>query len=105
VVVALHLERDGEPVPEVEHARVLPRSLEHALALRREAREEARGMLVAAVLRPQEREDGDLEVVRLTRKQSLDATELPVREAEGAMERLFRDGGEHSQGVIVDDEP
>ena len=51
-------------------------------------------MLVAAVLRPEEREDGELEVVRLAPQQLEDALELPVREAELAMERLFRDGAQ-----------
>ena len=35
VVVALDLERDGEPLAEVDHAGVLARALEHALARRR----------------------------------------------------------------------
>jgi hypothetical protein len=48
-------------------------------------------MLVAAVLGPQEREDGELEVVRLPGQQVADTVELPVREAEQAMEGLFRD--------------
>ena len=48
-------------------------------------------MLVAAVLRPEEREDGELEVVRVAAHQLADTVELPVGEAERAMERLFRD--------------
>jgi hypothetical protein len=48
-------------------------------------------VLVAAVLRPQQREDGELEVVRLALEQFADTFELPVREAERAVERLFRD--------------
>ncbi len=48
-------------------------------------------MLVAAVLRPEEREHRELEVVRLTLEQRDDTVELPVREAELTMERLFRD--------------
>jgi hypothetical protein len=48
-------------------------------------------VLVAAVLRPEEREDRELEVVRVAREQFADTVELPVREAESAMERLFRD--------------
>ena len=48
-------------------------------------------MLVAAVLRPEKREDLELEVVRLAPEQRDDSSELPVREAEPAMERLFRD--------------
>jgi hypothetical protein len=49
-------------------------------------------MLVAAVLRPEQGEDGELEMVRAAAEQSLDSVELPVGEPEGAMERLFRDG-------------
>ena len=43
------------------------------------------------MLRPEEREDGQLEVVRLTLEQLLDARVLPVRKAELAVEWLFRD--------------
>jgi hypothetical protein len=46
-------------------------------------------VLVAAVLRPEQREDGELEVVRLALEQLLDTVELPVGQAEGAVERLF----------------
>jgi hypothetical protein len=49
-------------------------------------------VLVAAVLRPEEGEDGELEVVRLASQQLVDSVELPVGQPEGAMERLFRDG-------------
>ena len=48
-------------------------------------------MLVAAVLRPEEREDGELEVVRLALQQLEDTVVLPVGEAELAVEWLFRD--------------
>ena len=51
-------------------------------------------MLVAAVLRPEEREDGELEVVRLALEQRDDTGELPVREAELAVEWLFHDGAQ-----------
>ena len=54
-------------------------------------------MLVAAVLRPEQREDGELEVVRLALQQRDDSVELPVREAELAMERRFRDGAQVTQ--------
>jgi hypothetical protein len=47
-------------------------------------------MLVAAVLRPQEREDRKLEVIRLPAEQGTDSLELAVRQPEGAMKRLFR---------------
>jgi hypothetical protein len=49
-------------------------------------------MLVAAVLGPEQREEGELEVVRLAAEQLVDAAQLPVGQPEGAVERLFRDG-------------
>jgi hypothetical protein len=55
-------------------------------------------VLVAAVLRPEQREDGELEVVGLALEQLADTVELPVGQTEGAMERLFRDG---TQEIIV----
>ena len=69
VVVALDLERDREAVAEVEDARVLSRPLEHAFPLARQPLQQQRRMLVAAVLRPEEREDRELEVVGVTREQ------------------------------------
>ena len=48
-------------------------------------------MLVATVLGPEEREDRELEVVRLAPEQLADTVELPVGETERSMERLFRD--------------
>ena len=48
-------------------------------------------MLVPAVLRPEEREDRQLEMVRFTLEQVDDTSELPVREAEGSMHGLFGD--------------
>jgi hypothetical protein len=48
-------------------------------------------VLVAAVLRPEQREDGELEVVRRALEQLADTVELPVCETERAVERLFRD--------------
>jgi hypothetical protein len=56
-------------------------------------------VLVAAVLRPEKREDGELEVVRFALEQLLDTVELPVGQAEGAMERLFRDRGQVLQSI------
>jgi hypothetical protein len=47
-------------------------------------------MLVAAVLGPQQREDRELEVIRLPAEQAADSPELAVRQPEGAMKRLFR---------------
>jgi hypothetical protein len=48
-------------------------------------------MLVAAVLGPQQREDRELEVVRVALQERPDAVELRVRETEGAVERLCGD--------------
>jgi hypothetical protein len=48
-------------------------------------------MLVPAVLRPQQREDGELEVVGLALEQLDDARVLGIGEAERLVQRLFRD--------------
>jgi len=90
VVVGLDLERDRLALAEVEHARVLARALEDALARRGQPLEERRRMLVAAVLRPEEREDRELEVVRLAFQKIPDSLELVVSEPERAVQRLFR---------------
>ena len=91
VVVRLDLERDREALAEVEDAGVLAGPLEHALAGRRQPAQQRRRVLVAAVLRPEQREDRQLEVVRVAAQELLDSVRLPVGETEGAMERLFRD--------------
>jgi hypothetical protein len=65
VVVALDLEGDGLALAEVDDAGVLAGALENAGRFRREALEKQRRVLVAAVLRPEQREDGEFEVVRL----------------------------------------
>jgi hypothetical protein len=91
VVVALDLERDSLAVAEVEHARVLARPLQNSLAARRESLQQRRGMLVPAVLRPEQRKDRELEVVRLTLEQLVDAVELEVGEPERTVNRLLRD--------------
>jgi hypothetical protein len=48
-------------------------------------------VLVAAVLGPQQREDGELEVIRLPLEQLTDSAVLAVGKTESAMERLFGD--------------
>jgi hypothetical protein len=48
-------------------------------------------MLVAAMLGPEQREDGELEVVRLPLEQLTDSAVLAVGKTESAMERLFGD--------------
>src|SRR5207237_8106472 len=72
-------------------ARVLARPLEDALAARGQPPQQERRVLVAAVLRPEEREDGELEVVRLAAEELLDPGGLRVGEPEGAVERLLGD--------------
>ena len=94
VVVALDLERHREPVAEVEDAGVLARPLQHARSGRRQPLQEQRRVLVAAVLRPEEREHRELEVVRIAPEQRADSLVLPVGEAECAMERRIRRRGQ-----------
>jgi hypothetical protein len=48
-------------------------------------------MLVAAVLRPEQREDRQLEVVRVAAEELPDSIRLPVGETESTVERLFGD--------------
>ncbi len=90
MIVRLDLEGDRLALAEVEDAGVLARSLEDALAARRQALQEQRRVLVAAVLGPEQREDRELEVVRLAPEQTPDSLELAVREPEPAVQRLFR---------------
>jgi hypothetical protein len=91
VIVALYLEGYRLALAEVDDAGVLARALEDPRAGCRQPAEKRRGMLIGAVLRPQQREDGELEMIRVAAEQLLDTGELPVRQAEGAVERLFRD--------------
>ena len=60
VVVALHLEHDGKPVADVDHAGVLARPLDHPRRLGRQAAQMHLGGLVRAVLVPHRREDAEL---------------------------------------------
>jgi len=55
-------------------------------------------VLVAAVLRPEQREDRELEVVRRALQQFANPFELPIGEPETAVQRLVSDGG---QGAMV----
>jgi hypothetical protein len=54
-------------------------------------------VLVAAVLGPEEREDGELEVVRVAAEQVSDAVRFPVRQTEGAVQGLM--GGQLRQVI------
>jgi hypothetical protein len=97
VVVALDLERDRLPLAQVEDAGVLAGPLQDARPGRRQPLQQPRRVLVAAVLRPEEREDGELEVVRVPGQQLADSVQLPVGEAEDPVERLFRDGRQRAE--------
>jgi hypothetical protein len=85
VVVGLDLEGDGRPVAEVEDARVPTGPLQDALAGGREALEKQGRVLVAAVLRPQEGEDRELEVVGVAAEQLPDTLRFPVVQTKGAV--------------------
>jgi hypothetical protein len=49
------------------------------------------------VLRPEQREDGELEVIRIAAEQLLDSPVLPVRQTERTVERLFGDRRQRSE--------
>jgi hypothetical protein len=91
VVVALDLEGDRLPLAEVEHAGIFPRSLQDALSAARQPLEQERRVLVATMLGPEQREDGQLEVVRVALEQPADTLQLRVGQPERLVERLFRD--------------
>jgi hypothetical protein len=55
-------------------------------------------VLVATVLRPEQREDGELEVVRGAAQKLPDTVELSVGQTERTVERLV---GNSSQGATV----
>ena len=60
VVVALHLEHDGEPVADIDHAGVLARTLDHLRSRGRQRAQMHLGGLVRAVLVPHGRENAEL---------------------------------------------
>jgi hypothetical protein len=97
VIVALDLERDRLALAEIDDARVLARPLEDARAVARKALQQERRMLVTAMLAPEQREHGQLELVRLATEQRLDARELAVREAERPVEGLLAGCRERAQ--------
>jgi hypothetical protein len=88
VVVALDLEADGLAVAQVDHAGVLTGALQHAFTRGGKPLEEESRMLVAAVLRPEEREDRQLEVIRVALEQGDDPGKLRVRQPERPVQRL-----------------
>jgi hypothetical protein len=91
MVVRLDLERDGRAVAEVENSCVLTGPLQDALPGRRKPLQERGGVLVAAVLRPEQGEDRELEVVRVASEQIPDTGRFPVGQTECAVKRLGGD--------------
>ena len=91
MVVALDLERDRLAVAEVDTPAFSPGPWSTRSPEEGSRRKQRRRMLVPAVLGPEEREDGELEAVRVALEQPADTLQLPVGEAEGAVQRLFRD--------------
>jgi hypothetical protein len=65
--------------------------LQHALAGRGQTPQKRGRVLVAAVLGPQQREDRQLEMVRVAPEQLPDTTRFPVGETEGAVKGLGGD--------------
>ncbi len=55
-------------------------------------------MLVAAMLRPEQGEDGELEIVRVAAEQHLDTVELSVGETESTVKWLL---GDRAQEAMV----
>jgi hypothetical protein len=66
VVVALHLEDGGLSVTDVDHARILARSLNNPVVFRREFGQVSTGRFVGAVLRPHHRVDAQFNQIGLT---------------------------------------
>src|SRR5919198_4008710 len=73
MVVALDLEGRRLALAEVDDARVLARALKYVHALARQPFQEESRVLVAAVLRPEEGENGELEIIRRAAEQTPDA--------------------------------
>jgi hypothetical protein len=65
VIVRFDLERQCEPLPDIDHSCVLARPLKHPGRLRGELAQQRPRVLVAAVLRPHGAEDAQLGVGRL----------------------------------------
>ena len=79
------LNATASPSPRSRTPAFSPGSLQHPLARGGEPAQQQRRVLVAAVLRPEQREDGELEVVRLAAEQVEDALQLAVGQPEGTV--------------------
>src|SRR4029077_10667573 len=89
-------EGDREAAADVDNAGVLAGALQDSLARGRQPPEEPSRVLVPAVLRPEHREDRELEIVGVAPEQLPDSSELPVGETERAMEWLLCDGAQEA---------
>ena len=65
VVMRLDLERAGQPAARIDRAGVLARAHQHRRPLGRQRHQQLLGVLVGAVLTPQQREHRQLDLVRL----------------------------------------
>ena len=92
VVVRLDLEGHGQSAADVHGAGVLSRPHDDVAALGRQRLEQQLGVLVGAVLAPQQREHGELDLVGRPAELVDDERVLVAREAEG--DRLV-DRGQH----------
>ena len=81
VVVALHLEDRHPAVPDVDHAGVLARPLQHPRPRGRELAQVDLRRLVRAVLRPERRSDAELGQGRIAAEEALEPRELLAGEA------------------------
>ena len=91
VVVALDLEHHGEAVADVHDAGVLARAVDDAGAFGGKLFQVLARALVAAVLRPHDREDAQLGEVRRASQKALDLGVLAVGQAVG-VDHLWGDG-------------
>ena len=90
MVVALDLHGHGHAAADVHDAGVLARALQHVVALGGEALQQRLGVLVAAVLAPHEREDGQLHVGGLPALDRADAVVLPAGQTQLLVELSHR---------------
>jgi hypothetical protein len=96
VVVALHLEDRGVAVADVDHPGILARALDHPRRGRRQLLQMDPARFVRAMLRPHDREDAELDQVRLAPERLYDALIFFVGQA------VFGDHGGGDLGGFED---
>src|SRR5215212_5369068 len=99
MVVRLNLEGDRQPVAHVDRAGVLAGAQEQVRTLGRKPAQQLLRVLVAAVLGPHEREDGQLDVVGLAAELLADLLVLVVGQAEL---RVLRARADHAGTHAID---